>query len=433
MKIELSLENTDKYIPRHAEYVERAAQCLKMLMQKSGEGSEFTGWTDIFAADRSDEINRIKQAAQKIRSQSQALVVIGIGGSYLGARAAADFIKSPDYNNLEKDHPDIYFAGNGLSSDAIDRIERQIGDRDFCVNVISKSGTTTEPAIAFRIFREKLEKKYGARGAADRIIATTDRAHGALKDMADKYGYQTFVIPDDVGGRYSVLTPVGLLPMAACGIDIDAVLAGAYEQFKICATAQDGNPALEYAAARNELYNGGKKVEVLSVFEPRTRYLGEWWKQLFGESEGKQLKGILPYLAEYTADLHSMGQYFQQGERMLFETFLKVERPQKSVIIPRAEDDRDNLNYLAGKSVSYVNGIALEATEKAHLAGGMPNMRVTVPCACEQSFGALVVFFEMACAVSAYMLGVNPFNQTGVENYKNNMFELLGKPTAVKV
>ena len=430
MSITLDISNV-KNSAQFEEFKSKAESAYNTLSGRTGKGNDFLGWLDLPLSGGSEEISRIKTAAEKIRSNSEAFVVIGIGGSYLGARAALEFIKSPNYNLLKKSTPDIYFAGNGISADYLTEIISLVKDRDFSVNVISKSGTTTEPAIAFRIFKALLEEKYGKDGAASRIFATTDKARGALKSMADENGYETFVIPDDVGGRYSVLTPVGLLPMAVAGIDIDAVLNGAkaeYDSIKAGKASKDN--VLSYVAARNYLYSSGKNTELLSVFEPSLRCLGEWWKQLFGESEGKEFKGIFPASAEFTADLHSLGQYIQQGERFLFETFLSTAKSKNPVTVPSDEQNSDSLNYLAGKELSYINRQALVATAKAHLDGGVPNMEIIIEKQDEEHFGRLVYFFETACAVSGYVLDVNPFNQPGVEEYKKNMFKLLGKPNA---
>lgn len=430
MSIAIDVSNA-KNSANISEFRAKAEAAYKTLTDRNGKGNDFLGWLDLPLSGGNEEIGRIKAAAEKIRSNSDALVVIGIGGSYLGARAALEFIKSPNYNLLEKSTPNIYFAGNGISADYLTEIISLVKDKDFSVNVISKSGTTTEPAIAFRIFKALLEEKYGKDGAAARIFATTDKARGALKSMADQNGYETFVIPDDVGGRYSVLTPVGLLPMAVAGIDIDAVLSGAKAEYDSCkenGTSKEN--ILTYAAVRNALYSSGKNTELLSVFEPSLRCLGEWWKQLFGESEGKEFKGIFPASAEFTADLHSLGQYIQQGERFMFETFLSTAKSKTPVIVPNDEQNADSLNYLAGKELAYINRQALMATAKAHLDGGVPNLEIIIDKQDEEHFGRLVYFFETACAVSGYILDVNPFNQPGVEEYKKNMFKLLGKPNA---
>ena len=394
----------------------------------SGLGGDFTGWVHLPRDYDKEEFARIQAAAKRIQGDSKALVVIGIGGSYLGARAVIEALRSPNYNLLKKDTPDIFFVGNGLSSDYLNEVIDLIGDRDFSVNVISKSGTTTEPAVAFRIFKDLLEKKYGKEGAAERIYATTDKARGALKGMADKAGYEEFVVPDEVGGRYSVLTAVGLLPIAVAGIDIDALMAGARSMMEECLADPAGSAAAQYAAARYGLYTTGKKIEILGSYEPSMRFFCEWWKQLYGESEGKDGKGIYPASVEFTADLHSMGQYIQEGERILMETIIRFEEGRTSVAIPTDPADADGLNFLAGKELSFVAEQARRGTQLAHIDGGVPNLTVTVPRRDEDSIGRLIYFFEFACGLSGYLLGVNPFNQPGVEAYKKNMFALLGKP-----
>ena len=429
MKLTIDVKNTRNHIS-DAELdalLRESAVSLETLCAKTGRGNDFLGWLDLDNPDK-NETDRIKKAAKKIISDSDALVVIGIGGSYLGARAALDFIKSPNYNNMKKDTPDIYFAGNGFSADGVAQTLSMIGDRDFSINVISKSGTTTEPAVAFRIFREALEKKYGKKEAAKRIYATTDKAKGALKSLADKDGYETFVIPDDVGGRFSVFTPVGYLPLAAAGIDIDDLVSGIKSAYAACKTPNAENPAMKYAAVRNGLYRAGRSVEIFADFEPALRFAAEWWKQLYGESEGKEGKGIFPASVDFTADLHSMGQYIQQGARLMFETFVKVKNSEAEITVPYDEDDGDGLNYLAGRDMTWINHKALEATMQAHLNGDVPNMLITVPDRSARSFGELASFFEVACGISGYMLGVNPFDQPGVEDYKKLMFILLGKP-----
>ena len=399
------------------------------LVGRNGEGSDFLGWIDLPDNIDEGELCRVKACAEKIKKDSEVLVVIGIGGSYLGARAALEFIKGNAYNQTAKGCPEIYFAGNNLSSDYINEIVEIIGDRDFSVNVISKSGTTTEPAVAFRIFKDMLETKYGKAGARERIFATTDKARGALRGLSTGEGYESFVIPDDVGGRYSVLTPVGLLPMAVAGIDIDAVISGAKKaKAKIMNTKSFENPAWVYAGARNLMYEKGKKIEILACFEPRFKFMAEWWKQLFGESEGKDGVGIFPASVELTADLHSMGQYIQQGERTLQETFVSIGKPKKQRFVPESPEDFDGLSYLAGRSLDFVNENAYVGTAIAHEAGGVPNMCIELPDSSEESFGYMVYFFEFACGLSGYVLGVNPFDQPGVEAYKKNMFALLGKP-----
>jgi len=429
MNLSLNIRNAEPFLDAGKLSALRggADTALETLKNGTGKGNDFLGWLHLADGGNQEELTRIEAAAKCIRETSAALVVIGIGGSYLGAKAGLEFLRSPNYNALPKNTPDIYFAGNGLSADSTGEIIAMLGDRDFSVNVISKSGTTTEPAVAFRIFRELLEKKYGAEGAAKRIYATTDKAKGALKTLADKKGYETFVVPDDVGGRYSVLTPVGLLPLAAAGIDIRALLRGAAEVFD-AAKDPAGHPSLLYAAVRNELYRAGKKIEIFASFEPGLQYLGEWWKQLFGESEGKEGKGLCPASVNFTADLHSMGQYIQQGDRLLLETIVKVEHSRSPMEIPYDSENGDGLNFLAGKSLTWANHVALAATAMAHMDGGVPNLLISVPDRNETSFGELVAFFELACGVSGTMLDVNPFDQPGVEAYKKNMYALLGKP-----
>ena len=398
------------------------------LVRRSGAGNDFTGWLDLPVNYDKGEFARIQKAAQKIQSDSKALVVIGIGGSYLGARAVVELLKSPNYNALPKSTPDIYFAGNGISSDAVTEIFAMIGDRDFSVNVISKSGTTTEPAIAFRLFKQALEKKYGADGARGRIYATTDRKKGALKTLADREGYETFVVPDDVGGRYSVLTAVGLLPIACCGIDIEKLMQGAQKEREQTLAAGIDSAAAQYAMSRQALYSAGKTTEILAAYEPSFRFMSEWWKQLYGESEGKDGKGIFPASVDLTPDLHSMGQYIQDGKRMLQETVVFFDKVRTSITVPSDEENLDGLNYLAGREMSYINEKAMQATKAAHISGGVPVTEIRLPEISEQTLGALIYFFEFACGVSGYLSGVNPFNQPGVEAYKKNMFRLLGKP-----
>ena len=406
----------------------RCAAAIETLTKGTGAGNDFIGWVDLPVNYDKDEFARIQAAAKKIQSDSKALVVIGIGGSYLGARAVIDLLKSPNYNALPKTTPDVYFIGNGLAADAISETIAMIGDRDFSVNVISKSGTTTEPAIAFRIFKKLLEEKYGKDGARQRIYATTDKVRGALKTMSDNEGYETFVVPDNVGGRYSVLTAVGLLPIAVTGIDIEALMLGAQKEREDCLSQGVDSVAAQYAAQRQALYAQGKKVEVLAAYEPCFRFLAEWWKQLYGESEGKDKIGIFPASVDLTADLHSMGQYIQDGERFLQETVVFFRKCRTSVAVPGEAEDLDGLNYLAGRELSYVNEKAMEATKAAHIDGGVPVSVLYLDCICEEEVGRLLYFFEFACGVSGYMSGVNPFNQPGVEAYKKNMFHLLGKP-----
>ena len=398
------------------------------LESGSGAGGDFTGWVHLPRDYDKEEFARIQAAAERIRSDSQALVVIGIGGSYLGARAVVELLHSPNFNLTHKDGPEIYFAGNGLSSDAMLEVIDLVKDKDFSVNVISKSGTTTEPAVAFRIFKQMLEEKYGKEGARERIYATTDKARGALKGLADQEGYEEFVVPDEVGGRYSVLTAVGLLPIAVAGIDIEALMYGAAQAMEALSAPGADNPAWQYAAARHALYEGGKKVELLACYEPCFRFFAEWWKQLYGESEGKEGKGLLPASVEFTADLHSMGQYIQQGQRILLETVVKFSRSRRTITIPNDPDNVDGLNFLTGKPLQFVAEQAMRGTLLAHVDGGVPNLVVEADARDERTVGQLIYFFEYACGLSGYLLGVNPFDQPGVEAYKKNMFALLGKP-----
>ena len=400
------------------------------LVSKTGAGNDFLGWIDLPVDYDKEEFARIKAAAKKIQSDSDVLLVIGIGGSYLGARAAIEFLSHSFYNVLDKSvrkTPEIYFCGNSISSTYLKHLMDVVGDRDFSINMISKSGTTTEPAIAFRVFKEKLEAKYGKKGAAERIYATTDKAKGSLKHLSDEEGYETFVVPDDVGGRFSVLTPVGLLPIAIAGFDIKELVQGAIEMRKACID-DEKSIALEYAVARTALYRKGYAVELLANFNPKLHYITEWWKQLYGESEGKANKGIFPAGVDFTTDLHSMGQYIQQGVRMLMETVISVGKPHYQVQIPSDAANLDKLNFLAGKRVDEVNKMAELGTQIAHVDGGVPNMKVCMPALTAQYIGQLFYFFELACGISGSMLGVNPFDQPGVEAYKNNMFALLDKP-----
>ena len=401
----------------------------ELLHSGTGAGNDFIGWLDLPKNYDKEEFSRIKAAAGKIKASCDVLIVIGIGGSYLGARAAIEFIKSPLYNNLKKDTPDIYFLGNSISSTALAETLSLCEGRDVCVNVISKSGTTTEPAIAFRIFKEYLEKKYGREGAKERIFCTTDKARGTLKALADSEGYETFVVPDDVGGRYSVLTAVGLLPIAVSGADIDSIMRGANDARVAFSSPEiESNDCYKYAALRNILLRKGKGIEMLTAYEPRMTMMAEWFKQLYGESEGKDNKGLFPSSAIFSTDLHSLGQYIQDGVRNIFETVVWINSPEKDVEIKEQSDDGDGLNFLAGKTMSYVNRKAFEGTVLAHNDGGVPNLVIELPSAGEYEFAYMVYFFEKACAISGYVLGVNPFNQPGVESYKKNMFALLGKP-----
>lgn len=403
-----------------------------LLLSKKGEGNDFLGWIDLPIDYDKDEFSRIKSAASKIQSDSEVLLVIGIGGSYLGARAAIEFLRHNFYNSVSKEirkTPEIYFVGNSISSTYISNLIDVIGNRDFSVNIISKSGTTTEPAIAFRVFKKILENKYGKDGAAKRIYATTDKSKGALKNLANEEGYETFVVPDDVGGRFSVLTAVGLLPIAASGADIDKLMEGAASSRKRAIELDfEENDSMKYAAIRNIMLNKGKQVELLCDYEPSLHYTLEWWKQLFGESEGKDNKGLFPASVDLTTDLHSMGQFIQDGTRIMFETVLNIEKSKETFMIEEEPVDLDGLNYLAGKDVDFVNKSAMNGTILAHTDGNVPNLMVKIPEQNEFYFGELLYFFEFACGVSGYILGVNPFNQPGVESYKKNMFALLGKP-----
>jgi glucose-6-phosphate isomerase len=402
------------------------------LHEKTGAGSDFLGWVDLPDEYDKEEFSRIQKAAEKVKSDSDILLVIGIGGSYLGARAAVEMLNHSFYNALSKEKrktPQIIFVGNNISSTYMKDVIDLLDGKDFSVNVISKSGTTTEPAIAFRIFRKLLQEKYGVEEAKKRIYATTDQARGALKTLANEEGYETFVIPDDIGGRYSVLTAVGLLPIAVSGADIEKMMKGAASAREDFSHSElDENPAYQYAAVRNVLYNKGKTIEMLINYEPGLQYFSEWWKQLFGESEGKDQKGIYPSSANFSTDLHSLGQYVQEGRRDLFETIIKVNQPRHELKIEKEENDLDGLNYLAGQTIDFVNNKAFEGTMLAHSDGGVPNLIVNIPVLDEYTFGYLVYFFEKACAMSGYLQGVNPFNQPGVEAYKVNMFALLGKP-----
>ncbi len=397
----------------------------KLLRSKKGAGNDFLGWLDLPVAYDHREFERIKAAAARIQAQSQVLLAIGIGGSYLGARSAIEMLSK--YFN--RSGVEVIFVGNHISSTYTKELLDYLKDKDYSINVISKSGTTTEPAIAFRIFKEAIEAKYGKEEAKKRIYAVTDKARGALKTLADAEGYEEFVIPDDVGGRFSVLTPVGLLPIAAAGIDIDQMMQGAKDSYvDYMEEDVEKNDALKYALVRNALYRNGKKIEMLVNYEPKLNYFSEWWKQLYGESEGKDGKGIWITSASFSTDLHSLGQMIQQGERTLFETVINVETPESDIVIEADKDNLDGLNFLAGKSMDYVNKMAMSGTMLAHVDGGVPNMRVTIPNISAYTYGYMVYFFELACGVSAYTLGVNPFNQPGVESYKKNMFALLGKP-----
>ncbi len=409
-----------------------AEDAKKVLVEKTGAGNDFLGWIDLPVDYDKEEFERIKKAAKKIQEDSEVLIVIGIGGSYLGARAAVEFLRHGFYNNVSKEirkTPEIYYAGNSISPSYLKALTDVVGDRDFSVNIISKSGTTTEPAIAFRVFKEMLEKKYGKEEAAKRIYATTDKEKGALKRLATAEGYESFVVPDDVGGRFSVLTAVGLLPIAVSGADIDKLMEGAASgRERALNSAFEENDAMQYAAVRNILHRKGKMIEVTANYEPSLHYFGEWWKQLYGESEGKDQKGIFPAAVDLTTDLHSMGQFIQDGSRIMFETVVNIENTDAKIFIEKDPEDLDGLNYLAGKDMDFVNKSAMNGTVLAHTDGNVPNLMVHVPQQNEFYLGELFYMYEFACGISGYILGVNPFNQPGVESYKKNMFALLGKP-----
>ena len=433
-QVSFDYSKTEGYVHAHeVESMKAITESAKeLLLSKKGAGNDYLGWIDLPVDYDKDEFERIKKAAKKIQSDSEVLVVIGIGGSYLGARAAIEFLGHNFFNSVSKEirkAPEIYFVGNSISSTYLSNLIDVIGDRDFSVNIISKSGTTTEPAIAFRVFKKMLEKKYGKEEAAKRIYATTDRAKGALKNLADAEGYEEFVVPDDVGGRFSVLTAVGLLAIAASGADIDKLMEGAASARKRCIeNGFDNNDSMQYAALRNIMLRKGKAVEILCDYEPSLHYTLEWWKQLMGESEGKDNKGLFPASVDLTTDLHSMGQFIQDGSRIMFETVLNVEKARKEITIEAEDEDLDGLNYLAGKTVDFVNKCAMNGTILAHTDGNTPNLMVKIPEQNEFYLGELFYFFEFACGLSGYILGVNPFNQPGVESYKHNMFALLGKP-----
>ena len=432
MGIKLKLSGIENFV-RNEEYA-KIQPAVKMasdlLYSGKGAGNDYIGWVDLPNNYDKDEFERIKKAAKKIQSNSEVLIVIGIGGSYLGGRAALEFVNGVNFNKkVHKGIPEVYFVGNSISSDYLSDIIEILGDRDFSINVISKSGTTTEPAIAFRIFKKIIEDKYGKEGAKERIFSTTDKARGALKSMCNTEGYETFVIPDDVGGRFSVLTPVGLLPMAAAGIDIDAVMQGASDAVATYKNDDlENNDCLKYAATRQILGRKGKAIEILANYEPSLTMFGEWYKQLYAESEGKDGKGIFPVSANFSTDLHSIGQFIQDGSRNLFETVLWVENAKKNITIETDAENLDGLNFVADKTIQYVNSKAYAGTFLAHVDGGVPTMVLEVEKTDAYNFGQLVYFFEKALAISGYMLGVNPFDQPGVEAYKKNMFALLGKP-----
>ena len=431
MALKLECGYLKGFIGEH-EYAAMASQVENahaLLASGKGPGNDFLGWVDLPTNYDKEEFARIKAAAERIKKNTDVFIVIGIGGSYLGARAAIEFLKSEHYNALKKDTPDIYFTGNSISSTALAELVEICEGKDISINMISKSGTTTEPAIAFRVFREILEKKYGKEEAKKRIFCTTDKARGTLKHLADEEGYETFVIADDIGGRYSVLTAVGLLPIAVSGADIDKLMEGAAEGRKFALENPfEENDAMLYAATRNILLRKGKAVEIMANYEPSLHYVSEWWKQLFGESEGKDKKGIFPASVDLTTDLHSMGQFIQDGSRIMFETVMEVEEPTEQITIGEEPVDLDGLNYLAGKTMDFVNKSAMNGTILAHTDGQVPNLKVIIPAQDEKSLGQLFYMYEFACGVSGYILGVNPFNQPGVESYKKNMFALLGKP-----
>ena len=434
MPLKLESSYLNGFVSQHeyeaiAPQVETAHQ---LLMSKTGMGNDFLGWVNLPTAYDKEEFARIKAAAKKIQGNSDVFVVIGIGGSYLGARAAIEFLSHSFYNVLpkgERKTPEIYFVGNSISSKYIKDLQDVLEGKDFSINIISKSGTTTEPAIAFRVFKDMLIKKYGREEANKRIYATTDKAKGALKNLATEEGYESFVVPDDVGGRFSVLTAVGLLPIAVIGADIDQLMEGAAAARKTALEAEyEKNPALLYAAVRNILLRKGKQVEIVANYEPSLHYVSEWWKQLYGESEGKDQRGIFPAAVDLTTDLHSMGQFIQDGARIMFETVLSVEESPAEIVLQKEDVDTDGMNYLAGQTVDFVNKSAMNGTILAHTDGNVPNLMVKIPSQDAYSLGQLFYFFEFACGISGYLLGVNPFNQPGVESYKKNMFALLGKP-----
>lgn len=431
----MSVKLNDNYVKQFitdeeiGEYRDRVIDADRKLRTGTGEGSDFLGWMTASCNYDRDEYDRIKKAAEKIRSSCDVFVVIGIGGSYLGARAVIEFLKSPRYNQIKDGSPEIYFSGCDMSASAMNELLSLCKGKDVCVNVISKSGVTTEPSVAFRVFRELLEKKYGREGAAERIFVTTDRARGILKPLADREGYERFVVPDNMGGRYSVLSAVGLLPIAVAGIDIDELMSGADDARKALSLNDlDKNDSYRYAVIRNILLSKGKNIEILVGYEPYLQMFNEWWKQLFGESEGKDNKGIYPSSVIFSTDLHSLGQYIQDGQRLMFETVINIEHEDDDIIIPDDPENCDGLNFLSGKSLCEVNRTAMRATVLAHVDGGVPNIVIDVADRSARSVGYLIYFFWMTCAMSGYLLGVNPFNQPGVEAYKKNMLALLGKP-----
>ena len=434
MKLKLETKYTENFIKKHEydqlrPFVELSNQILE---NKSGAGNDFLGWVDLPKNYDKEEFVRIQKAAEKIKNDSEILIVIGIGGSYLGAKAAIEFLSNTFYNNQDKSvrkGPQIFFAGTNMSPVYLKHLLDLVGDKDFSINVISKSGTTTEPAIAFRVFKEKLEKKYGKKEASKRIYATTDRAKGALKNLSTSEGYETFVVPDNVGGRFSVLTAVGLLPIAVAGINIQELMDGAAAAMEDYSNKNFyENDAMIYAATRHILYNKGKNIEILTNYEPRLHFIAEWWKQLFAESEGKDGKGIYPTSADFSTDLHSIGQSIQEARRTMFETVLLIDKPEEDILINKEEVDLDGLNYISGKTLDYVNKQAAKGVILAHVTGNVPNLVITIPEATPFNLGYLFYFFEKAVAIGGYMLGINPFDQPGVEEYKKNMFALLEKP-----
>ena len=432
----MTVKLNDKYIKPFVKDEELVAiksdiaDAHKCLLEGNGEGNDFLGWIDLPNNYDKEEYARIKKAAAKIQKKCDVFVVIGIGGSYLGARAVVEFLKSPVYNNLKKDTPDIYFSGCNISAQSMNELLSICEGKDVCINVISKSGTTTEPAVAFRVFRDLLEKKYGKEEAKERIFVTTDKARGTLKKFSDEAGYETFVVPDDVGGRFSVLTAVGLLPIAVSGVDVDALMKGASDAAAYCKASADieENDCLKYVALRNLMYRNGKATEILVNYEPYAAMFNEWWKQLYGESEGKDKKGLFPASVIFSTDLHSLGQFIQDGSRNIFETVVSVNETDEKLAVPYDEANVDGLNFLAGVDLNEVNKMAMKGTILAHVDGGTPNILLEVADKSAHSLGYLIYFFEFACGVSGYVLGVNPFNQPGVEAYKKNMFALLGKP-----
>ena len=433
MKLEFNYDFAKKFINDHEfkEFLPQVETAARYLEEKKGAGSDFLGWVDLPENYDKEEFERIKKAAEKVKSDSEVFIVIGIGGSYLGAKAAVEFLSHSFANKISKEErkaPEIYFAGTNISGLYLKHLIEIIGNRDFSINVISKSGTTTEPALAFRVFKKMLEEKYGKEGAKGRIYSTTDKERGALKKLSVEENYETFVVPNNVGGRFTVLTAVGLLPIAVAGIDIDSLMMGAADAMKDFRAPFENNICYQYAAVRNILHRKGKDLEILVNYEPRLHYIAEWWKQLFGESEGKDNKGIFPASVDFSADLHSLGQYIQDGKRTMFETIISIEKTDYDFIIEEDKDDLDGLNYVAGKSMDYVNKKACEGTILAHVDGGVPNLILKMPEATPYHLGYLFYFFEKACGVSGYILGINPFNQPGVEDYKRNMFALLEKP-----